>query len=256
MQNYVELKHGEYILRGFMHKPDKIQKKIPLAIFFHGYSASKTDFWFVEASRQLEIHGIASLRFDFMGSGDSDGRFQDMSVETEISDGIAILRYAQSLSYIDANRIALVGMSFGGLVASIIAGRLSSDIGALCMWAPAIIAIQDAKDGRAGNTDISSALTTGTADINGLLVGKRFVEDTRNLDFEVEASQYKKNTIIIWGDQDPIVPSDVIYKCELVYGKRLEKCMIEGVGHMFETRSARIKQLEATIRFIKKELQG
>jgi pimeloyl-ACP methyl ester carboxylesterase len=255
MQNYVELKSGDYILRGFMHKPDEIHGKLPMVIFFHGYSASKTDFWFVETSRQLESLGIASLRFDFMGSGDSDGRFQDMSIETEINDGIEILRYAQSLSFVDPSRIALVGASYGGLVASIIAGRLPSDIKALCMWCPAIIAIQDAREGRAGDTDITSALTTGIADINGLLVGKRFVEDARKLDFEVEASGYKNNAIVIWGDKDPIVPPDIINRCELVYGERLEKCMIEGVGHMFETRAARARKIEATIGFLNKELK-
>jgi hypothetical protein len=76
------------------------------------------------------------------------------------------------------------------------------------------------------------------------------------LDFEVEASRYKKNVIVIWGDKDPIVPSEIISRCESVYGERLEKCMIEGVGHMFETRAARVRKIMATIEFLIKELKA
>lgn len=256
MQSYVEIKNNEYTLRGFLHKPENAEGRLPMVIFFHGFSGNKCEhyFSFVETARELEKLGIASLRFDFMGSGDSDGRFQDMSVETEISDGISILKYAQSLSFVDTGRIALVGMSYGGLVASVIAGRLSDEIKALCLWAPAVIAIREAREGHAQGTDITSALTTGVADINGLLIGKRFIEDARRLDFQAEASPYKKNAILIWGDQDPIVPPEIVEELDRVYGDRLDKCLIKETGHVFESVTARVTKLEATLKFMKNEL--
>lgn len=254
MQSYVELQNNGYTLRGFLHRPDDAAGKIPMVLFYHGYSATKCNFPFPEASRALEKLGIASLRFDFMGTGDSDGRFQDMSVETEINDGIAILRYAQNLPFVDIDRIALVGASYGGLVASIVAGRHSEDVKALCLWAPAVIAIQEAREGHAQGTDISSALTAGVADINGLLIGKRFVEDARKLDFPAEASPYKNRVMLIWGGNDPIVPPAIVSKVAGVYGDRLEKCMIAGVGHMFETADARATKLQTTMNFMKREL--
>lgn len=256
MQSYVEVKNNGYTLRGFLHRPEDIDGKMPMVIFFHGFSGNKCEhsFSFVETARELEKLGIASLRFDFMGSGDSDGLYQDMSVETEISDGISILRYAQGLSFVDTGSIALVGMSYGGLVAGVIAGRLPSEVKALCLWAPAVISIKDAREGRAGEADITGALTTGVADVNGLLIGKRFIEDASKLDFQAEASRYQNNVIIIWGDKDPIVPPEIIQELDGVYGDRLEKCMIEGVGHVFESITARITKLETTLAFMKKEL--
>lgn len=255
MEKYVELVNRQgYTLRGFLHRPQQPGMAVPMVLMYHGYSASKTNPLYVEAARQLATRGIASLRFDFMGSGDSDGRFQDMSIETEIADGIDILRYAQSLPFVDPNRIALLGTSYGGLVAAIIAGRLPNEIKAQVLWCPAIISIRDARAGKAGTTDITAVLTEGTADVNGLLVGKRFLEDNRALEFETEASAYQGRTLIIWGDQDPIVPPDIIAICEAVYENRLEKCMIEGVGHMFETHSARVRLLEASYDFLQGEL--
>lgn len=256
MQEYVEIVSGGYTLRGFLHRPDPQGKRVPAVILFHGYSANKSNGWFVELARRLEERGFACLRFDFMGSGDSDGRFEEMSIETEISDGLSILRYAHSLACVDENRIGLAGVSFGGLAAAILAGRQPALVRALCLCCPAIIAIKDAREGRAGRTDITSALTEGTADVDGLLVGRRFLEDTQRLDFETEAARYGKRTLLIWGDRDPIVPPDIISRCENVYGDRLQKLMIQGVGHMFETRPARVRLMDETVAFFERELSA
>ena len=239
-----------------LHKPERSEGKVPMVIFFHGFMNNKCEhyFSFVETSRELEKLGIASIRFDFMGSGESEGAFEDMSVETEIEDGISILRYVQSLDYVEHDRIALVGMSFGGLVASIIAGRLPEEVKALCLWAPAAIAVKDAKEGRAGETDLNAALTTGIADLNGYRIGGRFIEDACVLDIQAEIKPYRRNAILIWGERDTVVPHEIVQEYDNIYGNRLDKRMVKGVGHMFETLDAREEKLEATLCFLRKEL--
>lgn len=256
MQRYTEIKNNGFTLRGMIHQPDDVDGKVPMVIFFHGFTATKSEhyFSFVETSRELETLGIASARFDFMGSGESDGVFEDMSVETEVSDGIAILNHVRNLSFVDPGRIALVGMSFGGLVASLLAGRMPSHIRALCLWAPAAIAIKDAIEGHAQGTDITRALTHGIADIRGHRIGKRFVEDARSIDLKKELSSYKNKAMIIWGSNDPIVPPETLALYGGAYGERLESVKIEGVGHMFESLSAREMKLAKTLEFLKKEL--
>ena len=46
---------------------------------------------FVKCSRALAQVGVASLRFDFYGSGESDGEFRQMTLRGEIADGRALL---------------------------------------------------------------------------------------------------------------------------------------------------------------------
>jgi pimeloyl-ACP methyl ester carboxylesterase len=256
MQQHIEIERNGLMLRGMLHTPENIKGKIPMVILFHGFMNNKCEhyFSFVEVSRKLEELGVASIRCDFIGSGESDGAFEKMSVETEIGDGISILRYARNLDYVDCERIALVGMSFGGLVASIIAGRLPEEVKALCLWAPAAIAARDAKEGRAGDTDLTAALTTGIADIRGHRIGRRFVEDSRALDVWTEIKPYKNSVLLIWGETDFIVPPEIVREYENAYGDKLEKRMIKGVGHMFETLEAREEKLEATLSYVKKEL--
>jgi alpha/beta superfamily hydrolase len=63
---------------GILHLP-KEKRKIPLVILVHGWSANKLGTWnafFVKAARGFSKNGFAVLRFDFRGSGDSEGRFK------------------------------------------------------------------------------------------------------------------------------------------------------------------------------------
>ena len=133
----VEIESRNLTLRGCC--TSIILGKVPVVCIFHGFTGTKVEphFIFVKLSRRLEKAGIASLRFDFGGSGESDGDFEDMTILTELEDAKAILDYAKSLPFADAERIGVVGLSMGGTVASLLAGERKEDVAALCLWAPA-----------------------------------------------------------------------------------------------------------------------
>ncbi len=256
MQTPVEIINNGHTLRGTLHIPNVPKTKVPMVIFFHGFSATRTEysFSFVEVSKELEKLGVASVRFDFMGSGESDGELTKMSIETEISDGAAILDYVKLLEFVDTQRIALLGMSFGGLAASVLAGRRCEDVKALCLWAPASIVAKDAHKGFVAGADIRSVLTTGVGELNGLLVGQRFLADLKKLNWQAELKAYKHNCIMIWGENDAIITPEVVQDYENALGERLEKCELSGVGHGFETYEARRQKLDVTLRFLREEL--
>ena len=96
---------------------------MPFVILFHGFCDDRNEINFVhtELSRRLCQEGIASVRFDFAGSGESDGRFEDMTVSGEVADGLAILDYVRGLDFVDKSRVAIHGLSMGGCVASMVA---------------------------------------------------------------------------------------------------------------------------------------
>ena len=91
MQHYCEIPTPKGTLRGFFHKPN--QDKHPVCLIFHGFTGQKTGtkFSYVQLSRRLEAKGIASFRFDFLGSGESDGNFVDMTFQDELSCARVIL---------------------------------------------------------------------------------------------------------------------------------------------------------------------
>ena len=82
-----------------------------VVIFCHGYRGERTgpNRTFVRAARTLAAAGIASLRFDQYGSGDSDGDFLDSSFTDWVTRRQA-LAVEQSKA---GRRIALLGQSMG-----------------------------------------------------------------------------------------------------------------------------------------------
>ncbi len=96
-----------------------------MVILMHGIFSSKDFIPMPQLAKGLAEAGIASIRFDFDGHGKSEGRKQDMTIEKELADARAVWDYVQSLPYV--NGVGLLGHSQGGVIASMVAGRLASE---------------------------------------------------------------------------------------------------------------------------------
>jgi hypothetical protein len=91
----------------------------PIAIIIHGFKGTKEYYPFVNNSiKPLTDSGIAVLRIDCRGSGESDLEFKDMTITSESEDVLTAIDYVKTLKKIDPNRIALIGVSMGGAVPS------------------------------------------------------------------------------------------------------------------------------------------
>ncbi len=108
-------------LAGRLERPDGAPRAT--AIFAHCFTCSKDLAAPVRVSRTLAAHGIATLRFDFAGHGESEGRFEDGTFATHVDD------VAAAAAWLEAEHAApglLVGHSFGGAVVLAAAPRLAS----------------------------------------------------------------------------------------------------------------------------------
>ena len=81
MQNYCEISTPKGVMRGFFHTPQN--KEFPVCIIFHGFTGCNTGtkFSYVQLSRMLVTQGIGTIRMDFLGSGESDLNFSDMTFD-------------------------------------------------------------------------------------------------------------------------------------------------------------------------------
>src|SRR5204863_8902397 len=91
---------------------------------------------FARAAQAWAAKGFASLRIDFRGGGDSDGKSEDTTLSGQIKDAMAAMDFLQSEKTVDASRLSLVGWSMGGAVASAVAGRSTHPIRSVALWAP------------------------------------------------------------------------------------------------------------------------
>ncbi len=76
---------------------------------------------FLVLADYLTRNGIAVLRVDDRGIGESTGNFQTATLKDFASDAMAGVRYLESLSEIKHNEIGLIGHSEGGIIAPMVA---------------------------------------------------------------------------------------------------------------------------------------
>ncbi len=103
---FIDGHHGR--LKALIQKPELQQgEKCPMVIFCHGFSGTKDGPLFELVADTLQAHGIASIRFDFNGHGESEGDFKDMTVPNEIEDAKKVVAYVRDLRYVSS--MAIVG---------------------------------------------------------------------------------------------------------------------------------------------------
>lgn len=91
------------------------------ALFAHCFTCSKDLKAVVRISRHLAKAGIAVLRFDFTGIGESEGDFPDTNFSTNLADLMAAADYMQE--EIGAPKL-LIGHSLGGAAVLSVADRI------------------------------------------------------------------------------------------------------------------------------------
>ncbi|MEE0967309.1 MAG: alpha/beta fold hydrolase [Bacilli bacterium] len=241
MQKYYELKTDKGIMRGYFHVPNK--DRYPVCIIFHGFTGlhTGTKFSYTTISRILEERGIGTIRLDFLGTGDSDLAFKDMTFKDELECAILILKEVQNMSGI--TDIYLLGHSMGGAIASEVAKLYPNVIKKMCLWAPAFNLSEDIEylKGKVPQADYY--------DHSGFEISDEFVEDIISRDFYKDLDIYKNKLMIIHGTKDTTVP----YKISNRYLKLFYHPIfypIENASHNYDNLEHINKVIELTCQFL------
>jgi uncharacterized protein len=252
MERYVELNTEKGILRGMLHIPEVPDvTRYPGVILYHGFSGDRMEpgFMFVRFSRLLAENGIASIRFDFLGSGESDGNFTDMTFSKEANQASDIMDYFKKLDKIDEKQIILLGLSMGGALAGYLAGKRSSELKGLVLWAPAgemrLFIEKREKEIELGE------LTGDIMDISGLCLGEGFIDDVREINIFEQTSAYKGEALIVHGTGDTVVPVAVSEGYKQLFGSRARLLLVDGADHTFQGILWIEKLFETSLKFIK-----
>jgi putative redox protein len=107
---------------------------IGYALFAHCFTCSKDYKGVVWVAKALAAEGIAVLRFDFTGLGESEGDFADTTFSSNIADLVAAAEFMDR--ELEAPRI-LIGHSLGGAAVIHAAARILSATAVVTLAAPA-----------------------------------------------------------------------------------------------------------------------
>lgn len=207
--------------------------RCPMVILMHGIFSSKDYNPMPALAKGLARAGIASVRFDFDGHGQSEGRQQDMTIEKELADARAVWEYVRTLPYVD--KIGLLGHSQGGVIASMTAGRLSGEGLApdgLVLIAPGSVIKDACRNGKFFNARFDPRDPPDFIRCWGFMkLGREYLLTTQELDIYGTAASYEGPVRILHGTKDGIVPMWCSEKFVETYGDRSELVLVEGENH-------------------------
>lgn len=209
--------------------------RCPMVLLMHGVFSNKDLSAMPSYAKALAEAGIASIRFDFDGHGKSEGQMQDMTVEKEIADALAIYEYVKGLPYV--TEIGFLGHSQGGVVASMAAGRLAEKGQApksMVLLAPGAVIKETCQSGKFFFTRFDPKDPPAFIRCFGFYkLGREYLLTTQNLDIYGTAAPYKGKVCILHGDKDIIVPLWCSERYQELYGAQSDLTILEGEGHKF-----------------------
>ncbi len=207
VRDEITLLNGGQKMFGVIHRPVGV-KRAPAVLMCHGFAGTKVGRFriYVRLAEALARRGIASMRIDFRGCGDSEGAFQHTTLSGQVEDAMLALKWLGEDEDIDISRLGVMGRSLGAPVALLTSGRFGG-IKSLAIWAavfngaPWASAWQHAKSAKNGD------LPPGTVIFQGQLANQQLFAEFMALDMRKELKLLDHVPMLqIHSESDELVP--------------------------------------------------
>jgi putative redox protein len=190
----------------------KTETPLGFALFAHCFTCNKNLTAVRNIGRALTDNGIAVLRFDFTGLGESEGEFENTNFSSNVEDLISAAKYLEE--NFEAPKI-LIGHSLGGAAVIFAASQLNSVKAVATIGAPS------------NPSHVSHLLKSGIneieefgeaiVDIGGreFKVKKQFLDDIKEKSINESVKIMKNALLVMHSPQDATVGienAEAIYK--------------------------------------------
>ena len=178
------------------------EKPVAYAIFAHCFTCTKNFKAAVNIDRALAGVGIAVLRFDFTGLGESEGEFAETNFSTNVADLVAASRYLEDS--FEAPKL-LIGHSLGGAAVLRAAEQIPSCVAVATIAAPAEVShIRNAL-----GSDLDGIEREGVAEVKlagrTFKITRQFVDDLEQTRMEQSIHNLKRPLLVLHSPADEFV---------------------------------------------------
>lgn len=229
---------------------NKSNNKDWILIMAHGFSSNKNTKNFVKLSELLVKKNISTLRFDFWGHGESDGKFENITITEAVDDILNAIKFVKEQGY---KNVGLLGSSFGG-ISSIIATSKTNDLSFLALKSP-VSDYWELEKGRYTQEQLDEWKLNGVREYEDdgklMKLNWSFVEDFKNNHAYEVAKNIKIPTLIVHGDSDDDVPHTQSQKLVSIL-PNAELITIKGANHRYTEGDHAEQMLKAFYDFVLK----
>ncbi len=218
-------------------------RKFPIVIMAHGHGGSREEAGgFRLVAESLAKRGVASIRIDFPGCGDSSESFTNNNLSNMLLDLQSARRFARSRTDVDNERAGLLGFSMGGRL-TVLLSEIDPSYKVMALWAPAVANGAERELASLGGADIyftlrEEAQEKGLAEYTTqwgtkLQLGYRWFTDLEQTTPLEALAKFTGPLLVIYGDQDKAVPpwiSEAAIEAAQS-SSEVVRHVIEGAGH-------------------------
>ena len=233
MEKVTFMSEGQRI-SGILHLPETRNPSCVIAS--HGLLSSKDSEKYIALGEQISEEGVAVLRFDYRGIGESEGSEEDNTISKKIADLSAAIHFIKTYPGL-GNRIGLIGSSLGGFL-SLIKASGNKEIRAVVIWATPLH-LDD--------------LGTKKQEENHPLPPDVFFEDLPKHRL-VPLLAKVSNCLAIHGEEDELVPLDQALGIFYNLGVPKELHVIGGANHRLTDPAHRHRAIELSVGWFKEYL--
>lgn len=139
VEEVVTIKGSEYDIPATVCLPTA-DGKFPAVVMLHGTGSNREEAgngYAYAAPVLAEKYGIATIRIDFPGNGDSTADYMQYTFASAVADAMAAAEYMAGLDKVDGDKIGVMGWSQGGTDALLAAGQHPEVFKSIVTWAGA-----------------------------------------------------------------------------------------------------------------------
>lgn len=198
MTKHIEITNIKgFVLRGYLELPENAKR---IVCMFHGFTGNKTEHngHYRNIARLLAKKGVASIRMDYHGNGESDGEFYDFSYNDSLDDAKRIIDFAKNVEGIE--EVCILGFSYGGAIASMVANDEN------CEKLVLISAAANMPDLALKKLDTWRKLENGNLYSLGFEMSPKFVEEIKGENMYSNTKNFTKKVLVVQARNDQAVP--------------------------------------------------
>ncbi len=217
-------------LHAKLEKPRNTEK-CPLAIVIHGFTGHMEERHILAVSQAMNGMGVATLRVEMYGHGQSEGRFEDHTLYKWVTGALAVVDYAKTLDFVDS--LYLCGHSQGGLLTMLVAGMKRDDFKAIIPLAPAWMIPDGARQGNLVGQSFDPEHIPETIEFGGLKLNGNYIRVAQTIHVEDEIQRYTGPVLIVQGDADEAVPLPYAQRAAELYANA-KLVIVPGDTHCYD----------------------